>query len=114
MTLRAFKDANDGYYQADTENIPEWAVNMTPCALIDVAPIHISPISPRQIRMALTRAALRAQVEAAVVAGNQDLKDWWEFSTLFERTNPQVVAMCAALGVSDAQCDALWQLGATL
>ncbi len=74
----------------------------------------IPPISPRQIRMALTRAGLRSQVETAVTAGTQDLKDWWEFSTSFERNNPQVLGMCNLLGVSDVQCDGLWALGATL
>lgn len=78
------------------------------------APAPIAPISPRQIRMALTRAGLRADVEAAVAAGDQDLKDWWEFSTTFERNNAQVDAMAAALGQTTEQVDALWQLGATL
>ena len=77
-------------------------------------PSPIAPISPRQIRQALTRAGLRAPVEAAVAGGDQDIKDWYEFSTAFERINPQVVAMGAALGVTAQQLDALWALGATL
>jgi hypothetical protein len=77
-------------------------------------PAPSDPVSPRQIRQALTRAGLRAAVEAAVSAGDQDLKDWWEFSTSFERLNPQVVAMGEALGQPDEQLDALWALGATL
>lgn len=77
-------------------------------------PPPISPISPRQIRQALTRAGLRASVESAVAAGDQDLKDWWEFSTAFDRLNPQVVAMGSAVGQSSGQLDALWALGATL
>jgi hypothetical protein len=72
------------------------------------------PVSPRQIRMALTRANLRTQVEAAVAAGDQDLKDWYEFSTAFERVNPQVTAMATALSVSEEQLDNLWKLAATL
>lgn len=79
-----------------------------------VAPPPISPISPRQIRQALTRAGLRASVEAAVAAGDQDLKDWYEFSTAFERLNPQVVAMGEALSVSPTSLDELWALGASL
>ena len=78
------------------------------------AATHIVPISPRQIRQALTRAGLRSQVEAAVAAGNQDLKDWWEFATVFEREHPMVVDMGAALGQAPTQLDALWALGASL
>ena len=77
-------------------------------------PPVIAPVSPRQIRQALTRAGLRTAVETAVAAGDQDLKDWWEFSTTFERLNPQVTAMGAALGVSDTQLDDLWTLASTL
>jgi hypothetical protein len=85
----------------------------TPDPYIAPPPV-IAPVSPRQIRQALTRAGLRASVEAAVAAGDQDTKDWYEFSTSFERLNPQVTAMGAALGVSDAQLDDIWILGATL
>jgi len=74
----------------------------------------IPSISPRQIRQALTRVGLREAVEAAVAAGDQDLKDWWEFSTSYERLNPQVVSMGLALGQTDEQLDALWALGTTL
>ena len=77
-------------------------------------PAPIAPISPRQIRQALTRAGLREQVEAAVAAGDQDIKDWWEFATTFERTNPQVIGMGEALSVSPESLDQLWVLGATL
>lgn len=71
-------------------------------------------VSPRQIRQALTRAGLRTSVEAAVAAGDQDLKDWYEFATSFERANPLVAALGAALSVSDAQLDDLWILAGTL
>lgn len=71
-------------------------------------------VSPRQIRQALTRAGLRASVEAAVAEGDQDTKDWYEFATAFERSNPVVSALGAALNVSDAQLDDLWILADTL
>lgn len=77
-------------------------------------PPPIAPISPRQIRQALTRAGLRAAVEAAVTAGDQDLKEWYEFSTAFERNNAQVIAMGEALSVSPASLDDLWTLRAQL
>lgn len=70
--------------------------------------------SPRQIRQALTRAGLRAGVEAAVAAGDQDIKDWWEFATEFQRGNTHVAAMATALGVTSRQLDDLWTLAASL
>jgi hypothetical protein len=73
-----------------------------------------SSVSPRQIRQALTRAWLRAAVEAAVAAGDQDLKDWWEFSTAFERSNQHVIDMGSTLGVTARQLDDLWTLARSL
>lgn len=72
----------------------------------------VTQISPRQIRMALTQMGLRSAVEAAVTAGNQDLKDWYEFSTYFDRNHPQVLAMATQLNVSKEELDMLWYLGA--
>jgi len=71
-------------------------------------------VSPRQIRQALTRFDLRTQVEAAVAAGDQDLKDWWEFSTVVERNHPMVVGMATALGISDHTLDAIFLAAGTL
>lgn len=77
-------------------------------------PVVLPSVSPRQIRQALTIAGLRASVELAVSSGDQNIKDWWEFSTSFERNNAQVVAMGVSLGVADESLNDLWTLAATL
>ena len=82
--------------------------------VVPVVPVVPTSVSPRQIRQALTRAGLRTSVEAAVAAGDQDTKDWYEFSTAFERNNAQVTAMGALLGVSESALDDLWILAGTL
>lgn len=76
-------------------------------------------VSPRQICQAMNRTPygtgfLRDAVEATVLAGDQDLKDWWNKSTAFERHNPQVLVMAGALGVSETALDALWTLAGGL
>ena len=71
-------------------------------------------VSPRQIRQALTRGGLRANVEAAIAAADQDTKDWYEFATEFQRSNEHVIAMGTALGVSSDDLDNLWRLAASL
>jgi hypothetical protein len=77
-------------------------------------PPDIVPVSPRQIRQALSRVGLRTSVEMAVASGDQDTKDWYEYGTLFERSHPQVIGMGIALGVSSSDLDNLWLLAATL
>ena len=92
-------------------------VALTPSEIAAIAAYPsapIAPISPRQIRQALTRAGLRTAVEAAVAAGSQDLKDWYEFSTAFERNKAKGVAVGKPLSVSESDLDQLWALGATL
>ena len=78
--------------------------------LVEAARIAAVPasVSPRQIRQALTAAGLRASVEAAVAASDQNTKDWYESSTAFERAHPAVIAMGIALGVSSDALDGLW------
>jgi len=71
-------------------------------------------VSPRQIRQALSRAGLRTAVEAAVAAGDQDTKDWYEFATEFHRASPVVAELAAALNVSSEALDGLWTLAASL
>lgn len=71
-------------------------------------------VSPRQIRQALNRASLRSQVELAVASGDQDIKDWWEFSTQVERNHPMVIAMAEALSITELELDDLFTLAGTL
>lgn len=114
---------NQIYWLDDPKDIgfiPSTCVEITSeeVAAIQASKVQAPPaktqISPRQIRMALTQLGLRSQVEAAVLAGDQDMKDWYEFSTYFDRNHPQVLAMATALGVTSQELDALWALGATL
>lgn len=119
-----YKDTNNQLHWLDSSDfeylLPVGSIQITDAEaeVIQEAnkpvPAPVTQISPRQIRMALTHAGLRSQVEAAVAAGDQDLKDWYEFSTYFDRNHSQVVAMATVLNVTDAQLDSLWQLGATL
>lgn len=71
-------------------------------------------ITAFQIRAALNQLNLRSQVETAVAASNQNLKDAWAFAPKFNRFNDQVLAMQVELSLTDAQVDALFDLGATL
>lgn len=81
----------------------------------DAEPVAVpESVSPRQIRQALTAAGLRARVETAVSIGDQDLKDWWEFSNVFERAHPMVIGMAGGLGVTKGQLDNLFIIADSL
>lgn len=71
-------------------------------------------VTRRQFKQALTRIGLRAAVEAAIAAADQDTKDWYAESLNFERTNPVMNSMATALGKTPEDIDNLFKLAATL
>lgn len=68
-----------------------------------------SPVSPKQIRLALNAAGLRASVESAVASAPQSVQDTWEYATSIERNDPVLSAMAAALELTSAQVDDLFR-----
>jgi hypothetical protein len=82
--------------------------------VLPMLPTPVAVLTPRQIRLVLNAANLRATVEAAVAASSQDVKDMWEFSLEYRRDDAILNAMAAAIGISDAQLDAMFVQGALL
>lgn len=110
----AFEDSDSDEFIAKYSK-PDWQAiaELPPVVVPPVNPVPAS-VSPRQIRQALTRFNVRDQVEAAVANGDQDLKDWWEFATVFERNHPMVVNMAVALGISEQDLDAIFMAAGAL
>ena len=65
----------------------------------------VNSITPRQIRLQLSAIGMRQAVEDYVAASSLDIKDWWEFSTFFERSNPLLIGAATALGMTSEQLD---------
>ena len=77
-------------------------------------PPYFAPVSPWQIRKVLNAAGLRSAAEAAVAAADQTTKDAWEFASMYERKNPMIARMEAALGKTPAEIDALFVAAASM
>ena len=77
------------------------------------APAAIS-VTPWQIRKALNATGLRAAVEAAVLASDLTTQDAWQYATEFVRTDPLVVGLSLALGKTEAELDAVFNLALAL
>ena len=81
---------------------------------------HIDRVTRRQFLQGLTRLGLRAPVMAWRAAldptdpADIDLIDWYDESQFFERQNPELLAVAAAFGLSEAQIDAAFALMAEL
>lgn len=119
ITILTDRYSADGIdYQFNVIGTPHSIGEWIPPVIVPVIVVP-TPVSPRQIRMAMSRTpyggtTLRVAVESAVAASNQDTKDWYEQSTLFDRMNPVTIAMGVALGVSSKQLDDLWILADSL
>lgn len=70
--------------------------------------------TPRQVRLALNATGMRQAIEDYVASQSQDVKDSWEFSTVFGEDHPLIIAGKAALGLSDQQMRSLFELAVTL
>lgn len=79
-----------------------------------IAAARFAPITARQVRLALSTAGLRDQVEAAVAAADQATQDHWFYSESLHREHPLVVSMAASLGLSAQQIDGLFLQAAQL
>ena len=86
-----------------------------PAALAAAARAAIVPVTRRQMLTALHRAGLLATIKGAVAAsGDIELQIAFDESQEFQRNNPFLASMAAALGKTDAEIDAVFALAATL
>lgn len=73
----------------------------------------VTQVSMRQARLALLAADLLDDVEAMMTQADRAVQIEWEYATVVDRNSPLVVAIGAALGLTDAQIDALFADAAT-
>lgn len=84
-------------------------------AWYDAGEVNAVPrsVTPLQMRRALRATGLKATVDAALAAASEETREEWEYATAIYRDNATLEAMGHALGKSDADLDALFQLAAT-
>jgi hypothetical protein len=76
-------------------------------------PIVITSVTMRQARLALHRAGLLAQVDAAI-ASDVEAQIEWEYAQTVERHSPLVQNLAAGLGLTEQQLDDLFAQAAAL
>lgn len=71
--------------------------------------------TPWQIRKALNALGLRQQVETAVSESEvMEVRDGWEFATVFRSDDPLVLGLSAAIGKTQAEVEEIIQYASTL
>ena len=72
-------------------------------------------VSPKRFRIALNQIeGLRAQVEAAVSAADQDRQDAWQYATVVGRDDAYVNALGVALGLTSDDIDDIFRAAALI
>lgn len=71
-------------------------------------------INARQIRLALIGANMFEATETAIAGLSAADKVTWEYATEYHRNHPLVVNLGAALGLTEAQIDGMWEIALTL
>lgn len=96
-------------------------ITVDPVKVAEIDRQKLPALSARQLRLALlglglTGAAVEAQIAAmpGTPAEREAALIEWEYATEFRRDHPLVVALGAALGLTEAQIDEAWQGAATL
>ena len=75
---------------------------------------QLQPLSAWQVRKVLTQFNLRTQVENAIAGADQATKDAWNHANEYRRDSALLNSMGAALGMTAAQLDSMFEIGATL
>ena len=107
----AFDDAAEFEAYLDTADLTAPALPMTDVPVIQGVP---QSVTMRQARLALLAAGLLDMVEAAITAAGPEAAIEWEYAADVQRGAGLVPAMAAALGMTDAQIDALFVTASTL
>jgi len=81
-------------------------------------PVMMPELSPRQLRLALSRLG-KLQDLAIIVASlpdqqREEAEIEWEYATSFRRDHPLIVAFAPILGLSEEETDALWRQAAQI
>ena len=92
--------ANDQFIPPIKETMPDPRIIMTCGAL--------------QFRKALRQLGKMDAVKAYVEQADEETQEAWEYATEFRRLDPFIVQGMAALGVSDEDVDAVFELAVTL
>lgn len=95
----------------------QWTVQALPAAEVAarVASRRASmTCTPRQARLVLHQQGLLAAVDAWIATADETTRIEWEFATEIRRDWPALLACAAALGLTDAQMDALFVQAAPL
>lgn len=94
------------------EFLAEWVSSYVPPEPEPEPVPHV--LTARQAKRVLLAAGLLDDVDAAVSQADRETQIDWEYATEMRRDWPTLIAMAAALGMTDAQLDELFIQGAKL
>lgn len=99
----------------DWQKYQAWvAAGNTADPYVPPAPPPVTQVTAVQGRLALLNANLLTQAQNAVNTAGGATAIWWEYATVWERTNPTLLSVGSSLNLTSAQIDQLFATAATL
>lgn len=114
MTTKIVVNCETGEQSIIEMTVDEIASFLPPILTIEQKREQLAPLTAWQIRKVLTKTGLRKQVEDAVLGADQNTQDAWNYADSFNRDDATLMAMAKSLGMTDAQVDNIFVIGATL
>lgn len=75
--------------------------------------LKIWAVGPLQIRKALRATEQLSLVQEYMATASEEVKEAWDYASVFERTDSTVLEVQQVLNVSDDELDSLFELAAT-
>ena len=112
----SFTWSEDGTFSYEDSVTPEQRVIIERVAAADLATPYVAPLVATKIkfRAALNQLGLRDQIEAAVAAASQDVKDAWLLADYYSTDDPMVIALGQGLNKTEAEIRAVFELANTI
>lgn len=121
MTIIAFKDSKDGYYQLEHKNgdpLPSWTSGLIPCDVVSPNNIQQVPqvIEALQGLLALNNAGYASFYESWANSPDRTFaqKAFINKALHWKRDDPTLNSAASDLGLTSEQVDSLFVLAATL
>lgn len=101
-------------YDAITWDAPEAAPSFEEIEALIALPVVPQTVTPLQARSAIRAAGLKPQVDAALAGAGEEAQERWDYALEIRRDDALLAQLAVAIGLTDADLDALFIAAAAL
>lgn len=73
-----------------------------------------SEVGPLQFRRALRQVGLKNMIDAAISVQSDEIRESWEYATVFKRNDPLLLGLASQLGISQSVVDEVFWIASEI